>query len=732
MPKKCLFIICSLLLGFAPNAQELDNPTTPEFRWELGQIRGPEELSFVFESPPPASTSEPQADTLLLYQTTSETYEHETDSWVGWYQFGYSYNAFKRLETVEQRLWDQETSDWAAARWDRYEYDAQGNETQWEKYTWDGSLKEWIERNKTERFYDHRNNLITKIDYTSFNRSREWTPQDRTDYRYDDLGQQLLYQRQEWNPFERALYTVLVDSSVYEQTNKVFNERYQFRRMDNFGFGARKYLTYDSLGYQTNSTVLAFDNDLQDWVPDYVITSHYSEDYTYQVDTIHRSREEANITIDLAEFHYLDGSTVEVTNYIQVGDGYQPTGKGKYTYNENGQITSQMNWDWSDELQALENDLLANWDYNEEGESTLYELYRWSSTDEAWYGTQRQTLEYGDSVHTKYTRYTWQSDHWENELQKSWICNERGDLIIDVSEEWDAATASWIGTSRNEQFYDEQFYKIRSENFLWNDSLSIWEICYRTFFKYLPKKLPQDLTGELNSTLVYGDTLLLSPYITASSDLAVDFRSLVDSTGMLLNDSLIAVGAGTIQIIASQPGNDTYEPAWEAQYELSVSKAPLQIIADDQEIVAGDPLPELTFTLKGLLFDDSEGSLTLPELTPEVSTTDIPGIYDLYFGEVTDQKNYVLEAVDGQLTINEVVLGEQDLPQLIYPNPLQNVLYFEQGVSEIGIMDQQGRLLERHATAGLESLDLTHLENGVYFLLLQSKEELLVRKLIKK
>lgn len=88
---------------------------------------------------------------------------------------------------------------------------------------------------------------------------------------------------------------------------------------------------------------------------------------------------------------------------------------------------------------------------------------------------------------------------------------------------------------------------------------------------------------------------------------------------------------------------------------LTVTKAPLTIMADDKQMYEGDNLPEFTASYTGFKNGNSEYSLTKkPEFLCEATTTSSLGTYDITPCNA-EGKNYEISYVKGKLTVNPVV-----------------------------------------------------------------------------
>jgi S-layer domain protein len=124
--------------------------------------------------------------------------------------------------------------------------------------------------------------------------------------------------------------------------------------------------------------------------------------------------------------------------------------------------------------------------------------------------------------------------------------------------------------------------------------------------------------------------------------------------------------AGKTTLYADQPGNALFAPAPSKAVDLTVKRAKVEAIPTVPSIDEGDPVPAIHFTLKGLLFGESEQQLELPayQIYHHGATAPVDlskeqlkaGAYDLKriagTPEVVVRGNYEVKLSDGTLTVN--------------------------------------------------------------------------------
>jgi hypothetical protein len=130
----------------------------------------------------------------------------------------------------------------------------------------------------------------------------------------------------------------------------------------------------------------------------------------------------------------------------------------------------------------------------------------------------------------------------------------------------------------------------------------------------------------------------------------------------------VTVGAGTL---VAPNYVVTYVPA-----DLTVTKAPLAVRADDKAKVHGDAVPALTFTATGFVNGDGPPALSgAPALATAATATSPAGTYAITITPGTLQAtNYALTFTNGVLTVTPAVTALRADPAVISLNPLRLTL----------------------------------------------------------
>ncbi len=181
--------------------------------------------------------------------------------------------------------------------------------------------------------------------------------------------------------------------------------------------------------------------------------------------------------------------------------------------------------------------------------------------------------------------------------------------------------------------------------------------------------LPQAITFPPIQTVTYGCADIVPGAVSTNNSLPVSYSSSnISIAVMSANGNIHITGAGTVTIIASQNGDQTYSAAVPVSQTFTVLPAALTIKADDQSRVYGVADPVFTFRYIGLVNGDTGNSLTNPPVaTSTASITSHPGSYAVIVSGAISP-NYTINYIPATLIITKA-------PQIINfaPIPVQRM-----------------------------------------------------------
>jgi hypothetical protein len=144
--------------------------------------------------------------------------------------------------------------------------------------------------------------------------------------------------------------------------------------------------------------------------------------------------------------------------------------------------------------------------------------------------------------------------------------------------------------------------------------------------------------------IVYG-TALSTTQLSATADVDGSF-SYDPPLGTVLE-----AGNGQVLRVTFTPDDIVNYEIVRSSVQLDVAKAPLTITADNQAMVIGDAVPELTASYDGFVNGDSAANLDTPvELSTTATSASATGTYPILVSEATDA-NYTITLVNGTLTV---------------------------------------------------------------------------------
>ncbi|WP_193218042.1 MULTISPECIES: T9SS type A sorting domain-containing protein [unclassified Imperialibacter] len=168
---------------------------------------------------------------------------------------------------------------------------------------------------------------------------------------------------------------------------------------------------------------------------------------------------------------------------------------------------------------------------------------------------------------------------------------------------------------------------------------------------------------------------------TASSGLPVTLTSSKPGVAMIEGSTVTILGAGTVTLKASQPGNDSYSSAASVEHVLTINKAAQTITFDVPDVESGNGAVELVAEATSGL------AVTFVSSNPDIAKVTGTSLEVLAAGEVeitarqTGNANYLAaEDVSHTLVVTPTVTGVgDDLADKVqvYPNPAQSYIEVE-------------------------------------------------------
>jgi hypothetical protein len=260
---------------------------------------------------------------------------------------------------------------------------------------------------------------------------------------------------------------------------------------------------------------------------------------------------------------------------------------------------------------------------------------------------------------------------------------------------------------------------------------------------YLPASLGRSLTigkGDQSISLNdFSETKFgnepFSIESTSSAGLPVNLSSSDPTIASMSGNTVTIHAAGTVEIIAEQPGSDLYNAAQPIRKWLTIGKA--------SQTISFDVLPEQTSDAGSLilsaaassglniLFESSDEEIV--SIEGNVATIHKEGIVNITAHQPGDKNYLAAEDVARELVIN-IVLGVEtfDLDQHLFPNPTSDVVYAElPALSNVEVCDAMGRTRPDIILQN-GKIDFSSVASGVYFVKVSFRGQSIVKRIIKK
>ena len=186
-------------------------------------------------------------------------------------------------------------------------------------------------------------------------------------------------------------------------------------------------------------------------------------------------------------------------------------------------------------------------------------------------------------------------------------------------------------------------------------------------------KAGQAITFPPVATVVYG-VASFNAGASSTSGLTVAYNSDNTSVAEVINGKIHIRSAGSSNIIASQAGNNNFNPAEDKMVNITVTKAHLTITADNKSKPYLSANPALTFTCSGFVYGETVAVLDTPPLAGTPAAADSPaGDYAITISGGNDNC-YDITYITGILTITMI---PQTITFTTYPDKLLVTEAFE-------------------------------------------------------
>jgi hypothetical protein len=163
--------------------------------------------------------------------------------------------------------------------------------------------------------------------------------------------------------------------------------------------------------------------------------------------------------------------------------------------------------------------------------------------------------------------------------------------------------------------------------------------------------ITQTITFNTPAAKTYGNADFSAGATSTNTTIPIIYASSNTGVATVTGNTIHITGAGITTITASQAGAPPYSAAAPVQQVLTVSKASLNIRANDQTRTQGAANPVLTVTYTGFVNGDNAAALTTPPVIATAATAgSLPGNYPVTVSGAASP-NYSISYTNGTLTV---------------------------------------------------------------------------------
>ncbi|MEM9895644.1 MAG: MBG domain-containing protein [Bacteroidota bacterium] len=232
----------------------------------------------------------------------------------------------------------------------------------------------------------------------------------------------------------------------------------------------------------------------------------------------------------------------------------------------------------------------------------------------------------------------------------------------------------------------------------------------------------QTITFSSLPDVIYGATPI-NLTATASSGLPVSYA--VEGPATLNGTQISVIGVGTVEVTASQSGDNDFGAAADVQQSFSVSPARITITPDDKEVFIGtDILPAFTLSYSGFVNGDDTSVFGFQaSADAPTANLNVAGDYPIVIVQDAIANNYVFTNEQGTLTVTRPLSAPENSVS-IYPNPTEDLIKIA-GLEyeKYHLISIDGKVVQ--SQSGKQAIDLSELKAGKYVLQLIKEEKLI-------
>lgn len=346
---------------------------------------------------------------LILYEEASKT----ADAWIPSRKRvnDFDQNGNQLLRASYSWKWDDQI--WVCDNYEAYTFTEQSQPSSHISYSWDASIEDVRPRFKSEQVYDENGLLIMDQSFNWDDSLGDWRSSSKTEYFNDDLGLLKHAKKSLWDG------QTFVDHTWSSYAHNAEGIRYLQidSSMSDLGIQdpVKKLESIIEAGHIINTTEFEWDEDLERWDPS------WKDGFTF---------DENGRQLSEGRFHWSASDSA-----------WNPFSKREYGYDEYGNLVLEIESepDFNPPYEMVLN-MKKVFAFDEYGNQTLLEIYRWDLKRDDWKGSAKYIWTYDEaSRQLTFEEYVWDEEGWTwKGTRKTYSTFDSGGLLVlDESVIWE-------------------------------------------------------------------------------------------------------------------------------------------------------------------------------------------------------------------------------------------------------------------------------------------------------
>jgi hypothetical protein len=390
-----------------------------------------------------------------------------------------------------------------------------------------------------------------------------------------------------------------------------------------------------------------------------------------------------------------------------------------FTYDVYNRVTQRSYYSRDIENNQWVGDVRFDFAYDVNGEIIQVAYYYWDFENNQWiigWGSKSDVLydTYGNVVQIIVSSWDSENDQWVQMSKYDYTYDVNGDIAEEINSFWSSEDNQWIETSKYDYMYDANGNYTEIRRYYWEDLNNEWIESYRSDYTY-------DVNGNKIEEFFSQWYPENSQWIVFSG---TKYDYTYDVNSVIIQEILFEWDVENEQWIEISKSNYAFGISGEVIEEVY-----FEWDAENNQWVAywGQKY-DYTYD-----FDISIDDLIVPEWYDNFSYKILSAI-DYSF----DEDNWVMngEGIFYYSDVNTNSLQNNQLNDLIiYPNPAINnvtINIANGNAFSLEIIDLQGKVVVKNLGDNGVSLDISHLNSGMYVYVINNQGVVYNGKLIKK